>query len=101
MAEYDGISKIQLIQDRRRIVAEHSCRVIGRRFTRSSGAAVIMSDHEMVFRELGNLKEIPDLAVAGGFAEEQKRPPLAVSFEIDFAVVNSYRRHQVFLCLIL
>jgi hypothetical protein len=48
-----------------------------------------MSNNEMIFRELGNLIALPNLAIAGGFAQEHKRPALAVNFIIDFGVLAS------------
>jgi len=37
--------------------------------------------------------ELPNLAVAGGFAEENKWPSRAVRFIKDFTVVDANRRH--------
>ena len=93
MTQNDRIFDFQVIEDRNGIVAKHPGRVIDGRFARPSRPPIVMGDHPVVFRELGNLEEFPNLTVAGRLTEKDKRLSFAVDVIIDFTVVDFYCRH--------
>jgi len=42
----------------------------------------------VIFRELGHLVKIPDLAATGGLTEKDEGLPLAVNFIVDLTVLT-------------
>src|SRR5947208_15635818 len=73
MAAHNRTFKTQVIHNRSRIISEHVRAVFRRRFTGQAGTAIIKIDHAVISRELGDLVDLPNGAVTGGFAEEKKR----------------------------
>src|SRR5690349_6557528 len=96
MAEYDRVAHLQLFQNCRSVVAKNPRGIVDRRFARFSGAAIIMDDHQMVFRELGNLITLPNLPVAGGLAKKDEWPSPSVRFIKDFSVAELDNRHEIY-----
>ena len=93
MTENDRIFHFQVIEDRNRIVAKHPCRIIDRRLARPSGAAIVVGNHLVVPRKLGDLEELPNLPVAGRLTEKDEWLSLALDVVVNFIVSDLYRWH--------
>jgi len=52
-----------------------------------------VDDYQVILGEFRNLAKFPDLPVASGLAEKQKRLPSAVSFVVNLGAVGAYDGH--------
>src|ERR687897_2793531 len=69
MAHNDRVFSVEMIHQSRDILGEHRRGVIDGRLARLAGAAIIVNDYAMVAGKLLDLMDLPNLAVAGRFAQ--------------------------------
>ncbi len=93
MAHDDRVFRLEMLHQGHDILGKHRRGVIHGRFARLSGAAIVVNDYAMVAGELFDLMDLPNLAVAGRFAEKDHRPPFTALFVVDFYLVYSYFWH--------
>lgn len=95
MAEENGWTGVQVIEDGHGIVDEIVAGILLGRPARFPGAAIVVGDDQVIPGKFGDLESVPDVAGAGGFTEKQKRDSPAVGFVENIGVDALYERHSL------
>src|SRR5687767_5513183 len=96
MTDYNSVFSVQVIHQTDQVLAKHLRCIVDGRFARLPGATVIMDDYAMIPGKFRHLVDLPNLAVAGRFAQKHHGPAPTILFVIDLGFVYPYRRHLLF-----
>jgi hypothetical protein len=94
MAADDRALDAEMIEQRHGVLGQAPGGEILAARGRSAGAALIVDDHLMVARELGDLIKLPGRAMPGGRGDEQQGRAAARDLVVDVGVVEPQYRHD-------
>src|SRR5215471_13208675 len=94
VTDNDCIVRLEMIHQRNQVLAKHLGSVVDGRFAGAARATIIVDNHPVILGEFRYLIDLPDLAIAGGFAKKNHWRSFAMNLVIYFDVFRLQRRHE-------